>query len=71
MVPSLAIAVNSLAGPAVLQLPFTYQQAGLIPTTVSLIIVAVLAAYSALHMANVVSIMPGNRNFDRPVEFSV
>lgn len=55
---SIAIAVNSLAGPAVLQLPFCYQQSGLIPTTLCLMGVAVLSALACLHTANVVSLMP-------------
>jgi hypothetical protein len=70
MLGSLAIAVNSLAGPAILQLPFTYQQSGVIPTTVALILVAVMSALCCMHMANVVSKVPGNANFDKVVEFS-
>ena len=38
-----AIAVNSLAGPAILQLPFQFQQSGLVPTTLFLIVAAVLS----------------------------
>ena len=70
MLGSIAIAVNSLAGPAILQLPFQFQQSGLIPTTCCLIAVAVLSAYCSLHTANTVSMVPGNRNFDQCVEFS-
>ena len=43
---------------------------GLIPTTLCLIGVAVLSSYVCLHMANTVSKMPKNANFDQPVEFS-
>lgn len=67
---SFAIAVNSLAGPAILQLPATYQLAGLIPTTVCLIAVGVLSAFCSLHMANVVSQVPNNGSFHHKVEFS-
>lgn len=70
MLGSLAIAVNSLAGPAILQLPATYQMAGLIPTTVCLILVGILSSFCSLHMANVVSKVPGNANFDKLVDFS-
>jgi len=70
MLGSFAIAVNSLAGPAILQLPATYQMAGLIPTTLCLIAVGVLSAFCSLHMANVVSKVPGNANFDQTIEFS-
>ncbi|GKY92304.1 hypothetical protein MPSEU_000201500 [Mayamaea pseudoterrestris] len=67
---SVAIAVNSLAGPAVLQLPFQYQESGLVPTTICLCLVAVLSALCSLHMANVVSCIPNNKSFSRCVEFS-
>jgi hypothetical protein len=70
MLGSLSIAVNALAGPAILQLPFTYQQAGVIPTTVTLILVAALSSLCCMHMANVVSKVPGNASFDKRVEFS-
>ena len=67
---SYAIAVNALAGPGILQLPFTYQQAGIIPTTVTLVVVGRLSALCCMHTANVVSKVPGNANFDKVVEFS-
>jgi amino acid permease len=67
---SIAIAVNSLAGPAILQLPYQYQQSGIIPTTLCLISVAILSAFCSLHMANTVSKIPGNQKFDQCIEFS-
>jgi hypothetical protein len=67
---SYAIAVNALAGPGILQLPFTYQQAGVIPTTVALLFVGLISALCCMHTANVVSKVPGNANFDKVVEFS-
>jgi amino acid permease len=67
---SIAIAVNSLAGPAILQLPNQYQQSGLIPTTLCLIAVSVLSSFCSLHMANVVSQVPGNSKFGKCIEFS-
>jgi amino acid permease len=66
---SLAIAVNSLAGPAILQLPFQYQQSGIIPTTLCLLAVALLSYYCSLYMANVIS-YNGNADFSKCVEFS-
>jgi hypothetical protein len=67
---SVSIAVNSLAGPGLLQLPFTYQRAGIIPTTAALIFVAVLSSFCCLHTADVVSKVPGNKHFDKAIEFS-
>ena len=65
-----AIGVNSLCGPALLQLPFQYQQSGIIPTTVCLIVVGALAYFVTMHMSNVVSQVPGNDKFQKTVEFS-
>lgn len=70
LIGSIAIAVNSLAGPAILQLPFQYQQSGIIPTTICLVFVATLSAFCCLHMASVVSKVPGNDNYNKCVEFS-
>jgi amino acid permease len=67
---SVAIAVNSLAGPAILQLPYQYQQSGIIPTTLCLMFVAILSAFCSLHMANTVSQVPNNQKFDQCIEFS-
>lgn len=67
---SYAIAVNALAGPGILQLPFTYQQAGVIPTTFALLVVGLISALCCMHTANVVSKVPGNSNFDKVIEFS-
>lgn len=65
-----AIGVNSLCGPALLQLPYQYQQSGVIPTTACLIVVGALAYFVTMHMSNVVSQVPGNSNFEKSVEFS-
>ena len=67
---SIAIAVNSLTGPAMLDLPATFQRSGLIPTVVALLFVCVLSALCSLHMANTISKYPSNLNFQREVEFS-
>lgn len=67
---SYSIAINALAGPGILQLPFTYQQAGLIPTTICLFVVGTISALCCMHTANVVSKVPGNSNFDKVIEFS-
>lgn len=70
LIGSIAIAVNSLAGPAILQLPFQFQQSGIIPTTLCLVAVATLSAFCSLHMASVVSKVPGNKTYNKCIEFS-
>ena len=64
---SLEIAVNSLTGPAMLNIPATYQRAGFIPTTTTVIFVCILSAVCALHLSNTISKVPGNENFKKEV----
>jgi hypothetical protein len=64
---SMSIAVNSLTGPAMLNIPDTYQRAGLIPTTATVIFVCILSALCCLHMANTISKVPGNSNYKKEV----
>lgn len=67
---SFAIAINSLAGPAVLQLPFQYQQSGFVATTLGLCGVAVLSVACSLYICRVVEAIPASAKIDRPVELS-
>ncbi|CAJ1918341.1 unnamed protein product [Cylindrotheca closterium] len=67
---SVSIAVNSLTGPAMLNLPDTFQRAGLIPTTLTLIFVAVLSSLCCLHMSNTISKVTGNSSFRKEIEYS-
>lgn len=70
MLGSVAIAVNSLTGPAMLTLPATFARSGLIPTIFVLVFVCILSALCSLHTANIISKVPGNKNFSMEVEFS-
>jgi hypothetical protein len=64
---SMSIAVNSLTGPAMLNLPDTYQRAGLIPTTATVIFVCILSSLCCLHFANTISKAAGNSNYKKEV----
>lgn len=68
---SLSIAVNSLTGPAMLNLPDTFHRSGLIPTTLTVLFVCLLSAMCCLHMANTISKVPGNSDFKREVRRSI
>lgn len=70
MLGGVAIAVNSLTGPAMLNLPATFQRSGVLPTCCVLMFVCILSALCSLHMANVISKVPGNADFSRTVEYS-
>jgi Tryptophan/tyrosine permease family len=70
MLGSMAIAINSLTGPAMLNLPATYVRSGIIPTTTTLIFVCLLSSRCSLHMANTISKVPNNIEFQQEVEYS-
>jgi amino acid permease len=67
---SCAIAVNSLAGPAILQLPYQYQQSGIIPTTTCLVLVAIFSSLVCLHMAQTIQMIGRNKDYNQCIEFS-
>jgi hypothetical protein len=67
---SFSIAINSLAGPAVLQLPFQYQQSGFVITTLALCGVAVLSVACSLYVCRVVQSIPSAAKVERPIELS-
>jgi hypothetical protein len=67
---SFAIAINSLAGPAVLQLPFQYQQSGFVATTLALLGVAVVSVACSMYICRVVQAIPSTAKIERPVELS-
>lgn len=70
MVGSVSIAANFLTGPAMLDLPATFQRSGWIPTIATLVFVCILSSLCSLHMADTISKYPGNLKFEREVEFS-
>jgi hypothetical protein len=68
---SFSLAVNSLTGPAMLNLPDTFQRSGIIPTIFTLVFVAVLSAFCCLHISNTISKVSDNSNFRKEVCKSV
>mmetsp|Transcript_10313 Transcript_10313/g.24584 ORF Transcript_10313/g.24584 Transcript_10313/m.24584 type:complete len:492 (+) Transcript_10313:311-1786(+) len=67
---SVAIAVNSLTGPAMLTLPATYQRSGLIPTTAAIVFICILSAFCCLHMSNTISKVQHNHDFSLDIGYS-
>jgi amino acid permease len=67
---SVSIAVNSLTGPAMLNLPATFARSGILPTLGCLVFVCILSAFCCLHMTNTISKVPGNDSFIKEVEYS-
>ena len=67
---SVSIAVNSLTGPAMLGLPALFARSGIIPTCCTVVVVAGLSSFCALHLANTISKVEGNSNFQKEIEYS-
>jgi amino acid permease len=53
-----------------LTLPATFARSGIIPTIATLLFVCLLCALCSLHMANTISKLPRNDDFQQEVEFS-
>lgn len=70
MLGSISILVNVLTGPAMLDLPATYVRSGVLPTTVTILFISLLASWTSLHFANTISKIPGNSQFEKEIEFS-
>lgn len=70
MFGSISIIVNTSIGPAMLNLPATFQKAGFFPTTFTILSVSYLALMCGLHLANTISKIDGNSNFSQEIEYS-
>lgn len=71
---SLAICVNNITGPGMLDLPSTFQKSGFIPTILTTILVSALSASISLSLANSIGKVKvmgsSNRNFSHHFEYS-
>jgi len=70
MIGSISIAVNSLTGPAMLNLPNVFQTSGLIPTVFTIAFLCILSTLCSLHMADTISKIPRNAHFHQEIEYS-
>ena len=67
---SFVLLLNNTTGPAMMGLPMVYQDAGIIPTTVAIIAIGIMASLTSGFLCNSISLLPGNRNFDQEVSFA-
>jgi hypothetical protein len=67
---SVSIAVNSLTGPAMLELPALFARSGILPTCATVLLVACLCSLCSLHLANTISKVNENGNFRKEIEYS-
>jgi hypothetical protein len=69
-VGSFCLVINNMVGPAMLGFPQVFQQAGLIPTSVCIIFIYLCATLCGTLFSDAISAIPGNKTFDRHVDFS-
>mmetsp|Transcript_20201 Transcript_20201/g.42320 ORF Transcript_20201/g.42320 Transcript_20201/m.42320 type:complete len:546 (+) Transcript_20201:19-1656(+) len=71
---SLALVVNNITGPGMLDLPSTFQRSGLIPTIFTVVFVSSLSAIISLSLANSIGKTKvdgaSNANFSHHIEYS-
>jgi hypothetical protein len=67
---SFTLLINNMTGPAMLGFPRLFQQAGLIPTTCTVVFIFLCATLSGTLFSDAISAIPGNKTFDRHVDFS-
>eukprot|EP01083_Nonionella_stella_P080544 221400_1 len=60
---------NNICGPAIVLLPALFQQAGIIPTTIGLIVITILAGVCSWMMVEAMKFMPGNKHLNHRHEY--
>lgn len=70
MLGSIALTMNNISGPGMLDFPATFQNAGYIPCIVVLIVVTVISSSCATLLADAMARIPANDKFQTRVEFS-
>ncbi|KAI8849202.1 hypothetical protein BC829DRAFT_425336 [Chytridium lagenaria] len=67
----LSFLVGSITGPGVIQIPYLFQNAGWFLPTIAFIFIAFLSGMSSLFLIEAMTYFPGNKHFQRNVEFTV
>jgi amino acid permease len=67
---SLCLITNNLSGPGMMGIPHLFHAAGLIPTTIIIILVFISSSLTGTFLADAVASIPGNGKFHRNVDFS-
>lgn len=70
MLGSIALTMNNISGPGMLDFPATFQNAGYVPCIVTLLVVTMISSSCATLLADAMARMPSNDKFQTRVEFS-
>eukprot|EP01112_Ceratiomyxa_fruticulosa_P016454 TRINITY_DN497_c0_g1_i1.p1 TRINITY_DN497_c0_g1~~TRINITY_DN497_c0_g1_i1.p1 ORF type:complete len:500 (+),score=75.63 TRINITY_DN497_c0_g1_i1:263-1762(+) len=68
---SLIFIINQIYGPGVLAIPIVFQQGGFVITTIVLGAFTIISSFSATLLCEALSMIPGNRTFDKHIEYTV
>jgi amino acid permease len=59
-----------MSGPGMMGLPRVFAQAGLIPSVVTIVWIAITSSLCGSFLADSISSIPGNKSFDKQIQFS-
>lgn len=68
---SIVFIINQIYGPGVLAIPIVFQQGGWLLTSIVLGLFLILSCFSSTLLCEALSLIPGNRHFDKHIEFTV
>lgn len=67
---SVALTVNNISGPGMLEFPAIFQSAGWVPCLTVLVVVCFISSACATFLCDTMARIPGNSQFERRIEFS-
>jgi hypothetical protein len=67
---SIALTMNNISGPGMLDFPATFQSAGYVPCIITLVVVTTISSSCATLLSDAMARMPNNDKFQTRVEFS-
>eukprot|EP01061_Rhynchopus_euleeides_P012049 TRINITY_DN21650_c0_g1_i1.p1 TRINITY_DN21650_c0_g1~~TRINITY_DN21650_c0_g1_i1.p1 ORF type:complete len:705 (+),score=331.19 TRINITY_DN21650_c0_g1_i1:687-2801(+) len=70
MLPGLALNLNNVTGPGMVQMPQVAATGGIIPTVLMVLVSWVLSSCSSTMMLESIKMMPGNSKFEQRIEFT-
>ena len=70
MIPGLALNINNVTGPGMVQMPQVAATGGWIPTTLMVMLSFFLSSFSSTMMLEAIKRMPGNSKFEQRIEFT-
>ena len=67
---SFCLLANNISGPGMMGLPRLFVNAGIIPSSIAILVVASISGFGGTILSDSISSIPGNSMFERQIEFS-